>query len=367
MEVAAQGLDQAGAVHDLGIEPLERQEHDAEVRGRGHAQVLVADVLGLALDHHVERLARGGHGVGVARILSLEQMLVCVARELGVDGQQDRVALLDGQFDGELDALRGARLGHDVLEVLVGREDVGEDRAQLHLAQDAARLDVAEHALEVAHARRDGLHVAEPLVHGLELIAHLLERAGQTVVERTGQLLVHRGAHLIELVAVVLADGAELRIDGLAHLVQTMLDALAVGAELLRRLAAQVVHAVARLRELTRHAHEALLVERGGRRLLLRDAGDGPACLGKGGVDAVERGARAVERLGGRGVLLGARGELDTEPGHLYRADGGQRHSRHGNDQKHDIHASPVSLHRVLDDDHHNPPLKQIPRTAIGR
>ena len=91
------------------------------------------------------------------------------------------------------------------------------------------------------------MHVAQPLVHGLELVAHLLKRCGQTIVERTGKLIVHRRAHLVELNVVVLADGAQLGIDRLAHLVQAVLDTLAVGAKLLGRLTAQVIHTVAGL------------------------------------------------------------------------------------------------------------------------
>ena len=174
-------------------------------------------------------------------------MLVRIAGKLGVDRQQHGIALVHRQLDGKLNALRGAGLGGDVFQILVGRKDVRQDCTQLHLAQDTARLDVAQHALKVAHAGGDRLHVAQTLVHGLELVAHLLKRCRQAIVERTGKFLVHRRAHLIELHVVVLADGAQLGIDRLAYLVQAVLDALAVGAKLLGRLAAQVIHAVASL------------------------------------------------------------------------------------------------------------------------
>ena len=115
------------------------------------------------------------------------------------------------------------------------------------------------------------MHIAQALIHGLELVAHLLKRCRQSVVERARELLVHRRAHLIELHVVVFADGAQLSIDRLAHLVQAMLDALAVGAKLLGRLTAQVVHTVASLRELARNGQVALLLYGGVGRLLLRD------------------------------------------------------------------------------------------------
>ena len=245
--VAAQGLDKPGATDDLGVQALKRHEQNAKVGRRGHAQVLLADVLCLAFDHRIERLARSGDGLRVARLLGIEQMLVRVAREFGVNRQQHGIALVYRQLDGKLNTLRGARLGGNVFQILVGRKDVRQDRAQLHLAQNAARLHIAQHALKVAHAGGDGLHVAQALVHGLELITHLLKRCGQTIVERTGKLLVHRRAHLVELNVIVLADGAQLGIDRLAHLVQAVLDTLAVGAKLLGRLTSQIVHTVAGL------------------------------------------------------------------------------------------------------------------------
>ena len=70
--VAAQGLDKPGATDDLGVQALKRNEHNAKVGGRGHAQVLFADVLGLALHHGVERLARGGHRLGITRLLRVK-------------------------------------------------------------------------------------------------------------------------------------------------------------------------------------------------------------------------------------------------------------------------------------------------------
>jgi len=219
MIVAAQGLDKPGAADDLSVQPLKRNEHDAKVGGHGHAQILFADVLCLTLDHSVKRLARGGDGIRVARLLGIEQMLVRVAREFGVNRQQYGVSLVYRQLDGKLNALRGAGLGGDVFQILVGRKDVRQDRAQLHLAQNATRLDIAQHAFKVAHAGGDRLHIAQALIHGLELVAHLLKRCRQTVVERAGEFLVHRRAHLIELHVVVLADGAQLGIDRLAHLV----------------------------------------------------------------------------------------------------------------------------------------------------
>ncbi len=212
-----------------------------------------------------------------------------VAREFGIDRQQHGIALAYRQLDGKLNALRGARLGGDVFQILVGYKDVRQNCTQLHLAQNATRLHVAQHALKVAHAGGDGLHVAQALVHGLELVAHLLKRCRQAIVERAGELLVHRRTHLIELHVVVLADGAQLSIDRLAHLVQAMLDALAIGAELLGRLAAQVIHPVTSLRELACDGQVTLLLHGRIGRLLLRDGIGRAAGFGQRDVQGIER------------------------------------------------------------------------------
>ena len=182
-------------------------------------------------------------------------MLVGVAGKFGVDGQQNGVAALNGKLHGKFDALGASRFRRHVFQVLFGGEDVREDGAKLHLAEHAACFHVAQHALEVAHARGDALHIAEALVNSFELIAHLFERCRNPVVERARELFVYRGAHLVELARVVGADIAQLAVNGrshlaqlavhgFAHLVEAALDVLAVLPELLRGLAAKSVHLV---------------------------------------------------------------------------------------------------------------------------
>ena len=356
--VAAQGLDKPRARDDLGVQALKRNEQNAKVGGRGHAQVLFADVLCLALHHGVERLARGGDGLRVARLLGVEQMLIRIAREFGVDWQQHGVALVYRQLDGKLNALRGAGLGGDVFQILVGRKDVRQDRAQLHLAQNATRLHVAQHAFKVAHAGGNGLHIAQPLVHSLELVAHLLKRCRQTIVERAGELLVHRRAHLIELRVVVLADGAQLGIDRLAHLVQAVLDAFAVGAKLLGRLAAQVVHAVAGLRELTRDGQVALLLHGRIGRLLLRDGVCGASGFGQRDVEGIECTVGLLERRERLGVAVATLPQLGTKTFKLQGASHSNPHRHQGNHNKHNIN----SRHKLRPTN----PIEHQSKTAIN-
>ena len=361
MIVAAQGLDKPGAADDLSIQALKRHKHNAKVGGRGHAQILFADVFGLALHHGVERLARGGHRLGITRLLRVEQMLVRVAREFGVNRQQHGIALVYRQLDGKLNALRGARLGGDVFQILVGRKDVRQDCTQLHLAQNATRLDVAQHALKVAHAGGNGLHIAQTLVHSLELVAHLLKRCRQAIVERTGEFLVHRRAHLIELHVVVLADGAQLGIDRLAHLVQAVLDALAVGAKLLGRLTAQVIHTVASLRELTRDGQVALLLHGGVGRLLLRDGVCRAAGFCQRDVEGIKRAVGLLERRQRLRTAIAALSQLGTKAFKLQGANHGNSHRHQGNHNKRNIN----SRHRLRPTnpiDHQSKPRSILPR-----
>src|SRR3546814_4356635 len=73
-----------------------------------------------------------------------------------------------------------------------------DQRAQLHLAEGAAGLDVAEHALEVADADRQLLHLAQAALHRFQALGDELERRVQAGVERGLQLFIDGGAHRSE-------------------------------------------------------------------------------------------------------------------------------------------------------------------------
>ena len=359
--VAAQGLDKPGAADDLGVQSFKRHEHDAKVGRCRHTQVLFADILGLALDNGVERLARCGDGLSVTRLLRVEQVLVRVARKLGVNRQQHGVALVHRQLDGKLNALRGAGLGGDVFQILVGCKDVRQNCTQLHLAQNATRLHVAQHALKVAHAGGDGLHVAQALVHGLELVAHLLKRCRQAIVERAGELLVHRRAHLIELHVVVFADSTQLGIDRLAHLVQAVLDALAVGTELLGRLAAQVIHPVTSLRKLTCDGQVTLLLHGRICRLLLRDGIGRAASFGQRDVQGIERVVGLLECCQRFRATVATLPQFGTQALELEGASHSNPHRHQGDHNKHNIN-SRHKLRPTNPIEHQSKPRSILPR-----
>jgi hypothetical protein len=155
-------------------------------------------------------------------VLGVEQALVVVARELGVHRQPHRraVGAAAGKADREVHALVAARLGLHLLRILLRGQHLLQQRLQLHLAEHAARLHVGQHALQVAHALRQRLHLAQPLVHLLEPVGHLLEAVAQPLLERGLQLLVDGLAHLVELGRVGLLQLLQLRVQRGAHFAQ---------------------------------------------------------------------------------------------------------------------------------------------------
>ncbi len=209
------GLNQSRPAEHLGVEPLGGQEHHAEIRGGGRADVLVANVLRVVADllfELPECLIRRGR---VARVLGVQQPLVVCLGELGVDGQPDDVLpfVPPGQADGELHPFAAALLRGHVAVKLLRRQHLREQRFKLHLAPGAAGLDVGQHLLEVAHADGQRLHLAEPLVDLLQPLADQPERLAQAFLQRALELLVHGLPHLVEAFGVVFLDGLEPGVD----------------------------------------------------------------------------------------------------------------------------------------------------------
>ena len=98
-----------------------------------------------------------------------------------------------------------------------------EQRAELHLAPGAARLDVGQHALQIADAGGERLHLAQPLVHLLQALRHLPERFAEPLLERRLQLLVDGRAHLLELLRVLGAQHVETLLERTAQRVEPRL------------------------------------------------------------------------------------------------------------------------------------------------
>ena len=93
----------------------------------------------------------------VGALLRLEQALVVLARELAVDRQPERRAVVAParQLDRELDArVRCPAPSRRWCAYCVGVNTCSSRPAELHLAEHAARLDVAQHAAERADVAR---------------------------------------------------------------------------------------------------------------------------------------------------------------------------------------------------------------------
>ena len=223
-------VDQRRLADDLRLQPLGGQEHDGEVGGVRRLHVLAVDILGRQADRTRERFGGQPSGLDVAEIGGVLDADVILLREFGVDGQPHAGAgLVLGarQADGELDHLGVAGLDVDVLLELPGRQDLVEQGAQLHLGPGAPSLHVGEHTLEIADARGEALHLAEALLHGLELVAHQLERLAETFLEGDVQLLVDRLAHLLEFLLVAFLELAHACVQSGTHTLERRLIGLA--------------------------------------------------------------------------------------------------------------------------------------------
>ena len=93
------------------------------------------------------------------------------------------------------------------------RQHILEHRAQLRLAPAAARLDVAEQALDVADLRRYRLDIAERLLHRRELIDDTGETLLHLLFDCRMELLVHHRLHLGETALIRLPHQRELRVE----------------------------------------------------------------------------------------------------------------------------------------------------------
>ena len=106
---------------------------------------------------------------------------------------------------------------------LIGREDLLEQSAELHLSPGSARLYVREHLLEVANAAGQASHLAKALLHRFEPVTDELERFPESLLERALKLLVDHFSHLIELSLVAAAELLKPAVDGLLQVLEARL------------------------------------------------------------------------------------------------------------------------------------------------
>ncbi len=238
----------------------------AEIGRVRRRHVLLADRQRLLAQPLLDRARVQLDAGAVGRFLRLDQPLVVVARELAVDRQPERRAVVAParQLDRELDPRVRARHRLDVGRVLLDREGLVEKRLELHFAEHAARLDIAEHAAERADVARQLLHLADAAVHLLEAGGDQGEALAEALLERRVQLLVDGRADLLELLLVVGLDRAEPRLDRRLHLRHPLVERIAREARLLDvrcgRLRERVGEVLLHRRELAAEAVDLLVL-----------------------------------------------------------------------------------------------------------
>ena len=121
--IPLQNLQQPG-VHHLGIQTFKGQKQDAEGRGIGRLHIFFPDILCLAAQHQLQRVAGVFHCLCIAGSLRVLQVCVGIAGKFGVDGQPDAVAVHTGHTDGVLHPLGAAGDGGHVGVVLLRRKDL---------------------------------------------------------------------------------------------------------------------------------------------------------------------------------------------------------------------------------------------------
>ena len=160
------------------------------------------------------------HRLRIAGSLCVLQVGVGIAGKFGVDGQPDAVAIHTGHTDGVLHPLGAAGDGGYVGVVLLRRKDLFQNRAQLDLAQNATGLDAGKYLLQSAHIRGKALHLAQALIHLLQLVVDRLKAFSHPLLQRVLQLLVYSVTDLVQLLGVLCLHGGKTVCQRFAHLLQ---------------------------------------------------------------------------------------------------------------------------------------------------
>ena len=235
--LALQGFKQQRVPQHFPVQAFDGQEHDAKISRVWCLHVLFGDVLGERLDGGRERFLRLSNGLEVTRLPRIQQILVALQRELGIDGEPNGFVVACARHaDGEFHTLRATRSGGDVLFVLLPRQQLLEDVPQLVFTEDALGLDVVEHLFQIPHPCRKVLHFSKSLVDLLEAFADQLEALTQTLLERHLKLFIHRLPHLFQPLAVVFSDFLQLLLSGLSNVLDRGNGLLVLGVQLLDQI-----------------------------------------------------------------------------------------------------------------------------------
>ena len=142
----------------------------------------------------------------IGATLRIQQTLIVFVGEFGINGQPDRLPIVRAarQANGKVHPVFAARHGGVLGGVLIGRQNLLQQRRQLRLAKHAARFDIGQQMLEVAHALRQRVHFAQAFVHLLQTVGDLFEALAQARLQGGLQFFIHGLAHFVELERIAL-------------------------------------------------------------------------------------------------------------------------------------------------------------------
>ena len=165
----------------------------------GWLYIFIGDGARLKPDARLQRPARRFSAKHIGPALGIQQPLIVFVRELGIDWQPQRLALLRfaRKLDGKVDHILAARPSRHLRRVLVDHKHLLQQPGQLGFAENTTGFNVGQQVLEIANASSQSLHFAQALVHLLQAVSDQLETFTQAGFERGLQLFIDSGPHLI--------------------------------------------------------------------------------------------------------------------------------------------------------------------------
>ena len=102
--------------------------------------------------------------------------------------------------------------------ILLGSQNVGKDRAELHLSEYTSVLYVGQDFFQIAHPCGKTLHFAQSAVYLAQLFADRCKRTAYLVVKRSLQLFSDHSAHFFKLIFRICIYVSELNRHFVTHI-----------------------------------------------------------------------------------------------------------------------------------------------------
>ena len=90
----------------------------------------------------------------------------------------------------------------------------------MHLPKGSAGLHIGEHTLQISHPTSQFLHIPKSLVDLFQPFTNQLKRFSQASFQRGLEFLIHSGAHLLQLLCIVLAHLIQLALQSRPQLLK---------------------------------------------------------------------------------------------------------------------------------------------------